>query len=144
MSSSPSKNPFLMLAFLLAPFLKSKGILHSNYQSCQKLPCYFFYRQGCRFICLAMEKDELMKKIHQKEEELDREKLLRQIRLKENELQRLLSGIPDDQEFVVPGAGVWKIQSQKLDGKSIPRSEWVRPQMSPDFRYNCISINVFY
>ena len=85
-------------------------------------------------IYLAMEKDDLIKEIKQREEELDREKLLRQIQLKENELQRLLSGI-DQKEFLVPGNGIWKIQSQKLDGKSIPKAEWIVPQMSPDFRY---------
>ena len=85
-------------------------------------------------IYLAMEKDDLIKEIKHREEELDREKLLRQIQLKETELQRLLSGI-DQKEFLVPGNGIWKIQSQRLDGKSIPKSEWIVPQMSPDFRY---------
>ena len=92
-------------------------------------------------IYLAMEKDDLIKEIKQREEELDREKLLRQIQLKENELQRLLSGI-DQKEFLVPGNGIWKIQSQKLDGKSIPKAEWIVPQMSPDFRYT-ISVCVW-
>ncbi len=93
-------------------------------------------------IYLAMEKDDLIKEIKQREEELDREKLLRQIQLKENELQRLLSGI-DQKEFLVPGNGIWKIQSQKLDGKSIPKAEWIVPQMSPDFRYTNASDSQF-
>ena len=127
----PSPSLILILILLIQIFLSEKKLV-------LQIPLKLFM---LGVIYLAMEKDDLIKEIKQREEELDREKLLRQIQLKENELQRLLSGI-DQKEFLVPGNGIWKIQSQKLDGKSIPKAEWIVPQMSPDFRYT-ISVCVW-
>ena len=90
-----------------------------------------------------MEKEELIKEIKHREEQLDKQKLLRQIELKESQLQRLLADI-DQTELNVPAnpGGVWKIESQKLDGKPIPKSEWIVPKMSPDFRNEvCLLVN---
>ena len=84
---------------------------------------------------LAMEKEDMMQRIRFRDKpRLDRQSLLREIKLKENELQKLLTGI-NSQEFQAPSTGVWKIQSQKLDGKPIPKHKWIQPQMGPDVRF---------
>ena len=74
---------------------------------------------------LAAAKADLIDRIKEKETELEKKRLFHQIKLKETELQRLLSGLTADEVKAVPSKGRWRIQSQLLGGKPVPKGEWI-------------------
>ena len=93
---------------------------------------------------LARTKEDLIQEIKEKENQLEKQRLIKQIQEKETELQQLLLGMGeqglellegvDRQGLLGPTKGVWKIQSQVLDGKEVPAGEWILPAAEPFIR----------
>ena len=62
---------------------------------------------------------------------MSKQELLKQIKLRETELQQLLKGV-NKKEFKTPSGGKWKIKSQVLAGKAVPKGEWIIPPTKPE------------
>ena len=62
---------------------------------------------------------------------MSKQELLKQIKLRETELQQLLKGV-NKKEFNTPSGGKWKIKSQVLAGKAVPKGEWIIPPTKPE------------
>ena len=62
---------------------------------------------------------------------MSKQELLKQIKLRETELQQLLKGV-NKKEFKTPTGGKWKIKSQVLAGKAVPKGEWIIPPTKPE------------